>query len=317
MKKAVFIIPYFGEVPIYVEAWYKSALLNDSFNFLIISDNEEFKKYECNNITVNISTFEDFKQRIQNKFEFDICLNKPYKLCDYKPVYGRVLKDEISDYEYWGFCDMDMIFGNLSTFLDKYIANKCLKIGKNGHMSLFRNNDDVNNLFMSKKGPLYYKDVFQNDMIFGFDEMQGLDVIFKNEGIESKKIILGDVSPVYSEYKNIHSSNRYQICTFKNGKCYFGLKNKKEETALWQEVAYIHFQKKTPSVPKNLNIMKTFYLNSSGIVLESIDREKHFYDFKDFNSRFEKCRYLIYKIIHYITGNPKRILFRIKANKYL
>ena len=41
-------------------------------------------------------TFESLRNRIQKLYDFKISLEKPYKLCDYKPAYGEIFKPEIS-----------------------------------------------------------------------------------------------------------------------------------------------------------------------------------------------------------------------------
>lgn len=40
------------------------------------------------------------KERIQRIFDFPISLERPYKLCDYKPSYGEVFKDELAGYDF-------------------------------------------------------------------------------------------------------------------------------------------------------------------------------------------------------------------------
>ena len=53
------------------------------------------------------------KERIQRIFDFPISLERPYKLCDYKPSYGEVFKDELAGYDFWGNCDIDLVWGNI------------------------------------------------------------------------------------------------------------------------------------------------------------------------------------------------------------
>ena len=69
----------------------------------------------------NIDNLNLFK----NKFDFDISLERPYKLCDFKPTYGYVFYDLIKDYKFWGHCDTDIIWGRIDNFItsdamDKY-----------------------------------------------------------------------------------------------------------------------------------------------------------------------------------------------------
>ena len=40
--------------------------------------------------------------------------HKAYKLCGCKPFYGVIHKEELRGYDYWGFGDIDLIYGDLS-----------------------------------------------------------------------------------------------------------------------------------------------------------------------------------------------------------
>ena len=43
-KKVAIIIPYFGSFPNYFDYWLKSALANKDFDFLIFTDNSNYRK---------------------------------------------------------------------------------------------------------------------------------------------------------------------------------------------------------------------------------------------------------------------------------
>ena len=49
-------------------------------------------------------------------FDFAITLHTPYKLCDYKPAYGEIFAPELSGYDFWGYGDMDLVFGDLRAY---------------------------------------------------------------------------------------------------------------------------------------------------------------------------------------------------------
>lgn len=67
-----------------------------------------------------------------------------YKLCDFKPMYGVIFSDYLHQYDLGGMCDVDMIFGSLKTFLNDDILSKFDKIYQLGHLTLYRNNLEVN-----------------------------------------------------------------------------------------------------------------------------------------------------------------------------
>ncbi len=127
--KICLVIPYFGDFPNYFDLWLNSCEHNPEINFLIFTDNKEKYVYPSNVKVVNI-TFQELKEKIQSKFDFKICLSRPYKLCDYRPAYGYIFEEYLKDFDFWGHCDLDVIFGNLKQFLTKDILNNYEKIYK-------------------------------------------------------------------------------------------------------------------------------------------------------------------------------------------
>ena len=94
-------------------------------------------------------TLVKMKTLAQNVLGFDVCLDRPYKCCDFKPIYGLIFKEYVSEYEYWGHCDFDLIFGDLQSFFDRYDLYKYDRFIPLGHLSLYRNTDEVNRLSLS------------------------------------------------------------------------------------------------------------------------------------------------------------------------
>ena len=170
MKKCIFIIPYFGKFPNYFELFLKSCEYNPSFNWLFISDCVYEGKLPSN-VCIKKMSFKELQKKFQNKFDFKISLNTPYKLCDYKPSYGYVFEEEIKDFKYWGHCDIDTLMGDLAKFLKDDFLENYDKIFCLGHMIIYKNNYENNRVFMSAvNGQEWYKDVFQTDKIKIFDE---------------------------------------------------------------------------------------------------------------------------------------------------
>lgn len=111
MKIAI-IIAYFGKLPEYIQLFLDSCKLNYGFEWLIFSDDDTTYNYPSNVHLIKMN-FGECKKLIQSKFDFEITLSKPQKLCDYKCAYGVIFEDYIQDYDWWGHCDLDQIFGNL------------------------------------------------------------------------------------------------------------------------------------------------------------------------------------------------------------
>lgn len=168
MKSICIIIPYFGELPAIFPFWLQSAFRNPTIDFLFFTDGPIVEE---KNIRVYKTTFQEFRTRIQKKFDFPISLSSPYKICDYRGAYGFIFEEEIRSYDFWGFGDIDLIYGNIRSFLtDEILSNHKVLLGF-GHLTIYRNNAECNRFFMSAvPGCLFYKDVFTHPRACLFDE---------------------------------------------------------------------------------------------------------------------------------------------------
>ncbi|SEL72997.1 hypothetical protein SAMN04487770_11615 [Butyrivibrio sp. ob235] len=175
-KHIAIIVPYFGNLPNCFKAWWISALKNPMLEFWFFTDNEHIKSE--GNIRVEHMFFSDFAKLIQNNYDFTIQCPQPYKLCDFKPVYGEVFKDRLKDYDYWGYCDVDMVFGNVKRFITDDILEKHDKIFVDGHISIFRNDNRMNTIYRSQGNyPEYnFQEAFTTSDSCYFDEYRGMEL---------------------------------------------------------------------------------------------------------------------------------------------
>lgn len=181
------IICYFGNWPSWFGYFLESCRYNPEIDWLIFSDNNLPHNTE-NNIKFFHFRKEDFNRLATRKLGFPIVIQDPYKLCDFKPTYGKIFEDYIKDYSFWGYCDIDVIFGKISGFFSHKLFERFDIISTyqgflSGPFCLFRNKKEINNLF--QKHPNYIS-VFQNPEHVGFDE----NIIKKiNTGYSIKKIV--------------------------------------------------------------------------------------------------------------------------------
>ena len=118
------ILPYYGKFPNYFPLWLKSAGANPSFTFMIFTDIDMSGYNIPPNVQVHHMTFEDIKKMISPHLDFDFVCDTPYKLCDYRPMFGLIFEDYLSGYDFWGFCDSDVIFGDMSKYINDDIDRK-------------------------------------------------------------------------------------------------------------------------------------------------------------------------------------------------
>jgi len=185
MSKCTFIIPYYGEFPEYFQLFLNSCKYNPDFEWLIFTDNRKAYSWP-KNVHVHYESFKKMQERVYNAFPFHPELKTPYKLCDLKPMYGYLFSDYLKKTDFWGYCDCDLIFGNLNLFITDSLLDSYDKIFSLGHCSLIRNTEKNNTRFMQPlNGRPIYQEVLQSNRIFTFDESYlptNINEIFKQSG---------------------------------------------------------------------------------------------------------------------------------------
>jgi hypothetical protein len=192
--KAAFVIPYYGRLPDYFDVWLISATHNPKFDFLFFTDLVYDGELPANVKFITIS-FDDLKEKIQGLFSFPISLEGPYKFCDFRPAFGLIFQEYLEGYDFWGNCDIDLVFGQIDRFITEDLLASYERIQYMGHFTLNRNIKKVNSLFL-KKGSLYsYKRVFSSVENFAFDESGGMfQLALKNGVSQYAARIMVDVS---------------------------------------------------------------------------------------------------------------------------
>lgn len=136
------------------------------------------------------TTLKCIKDVADRIFNFDVELGTPYKLCDYKVAYGLIFQEELRQYDFWGYCDSDMVLGNIRKYITDEILEGYDKILPLGHLSIYRNTDEINRRFMECPDIMDYHEVFSSPRIFQFDETPGIYAMYKKEVGECWNIFL-------------------------------------------------------------------------------------------------------------------------------
>ena len=79
----------------------------------------EIPKVVYENTTFIKTSFADYCLRVSKALDINFSPSNAYKLCDLRPFYGIIHKDELRDYKYWGYGDIDLIYGDLNLVLTK------------------------------------------------------------------------------------------------------------------------------------------------------------------------------------------------------
>ncbi|MBF9696808.1 hypothetical protein IHQ76_08385 [Bifidobacterium dentium] len=172
---------YFGKMRPDFTMWLQSCKANPTIDFLVFTDQQWDKLPE--NVHFLHMSFSECKKLVQSKFDFQISLVTPYKLCDFKPAFGYIFSEYIKGYDFWGWCDFDMVFGDIRAFITEDVLSRYDKILQFGHLSLMRNTAQNNQVFELRGESLDYRIVFSQNKIFVFDEIIGIYSFYKHLGL--------------------------------------------------------------------------------------------------------------------------------------
>ena len=266
MNSIALVIPYFGKFNNYFHLWLESAKQNSTIDFHIYTD-QHLENFA--NIKVHQTSLSETSDLIVRKLskileDNNFCnvkvggVKSPYKLCDYKPIYGLIFDEDLQDYDFWGHCDVDLIFGDIRKFITDDILNKYDRILSRGHFTLYRNNKETNLTFLlshnNNVGIPSFETVYTSDESYAFDEWPGLSRIWKalkNDRLYDE-IVFDDIAVLkghfvsYQKIKTMDVGVSNAIFEYGKGRLYRHLLRSGKKVV--QETMYAHFQKRPMSV---------------------------------------------------------------------
>ncbi len=129
----------------------ESCKRNPNINWLLYGD-LLLEKEMPKNIQFIRATLDDFNILTSQKLGIRVKLNNPYKLCDFRPSFAIIFSEYISTYDYWGYCDLDLIFGNILSILtqNNYTNYDIITTREDslaGHFTIFRNRPLINHMY--------------------------------------------------------------------------------------------------------------------------------------------------------------------------
>jgi hypothetical protein len=178
---------WYGPYPWYLPYFMHSCSFNPTVDFYIITDNLEEIPNQPDNVKIIFRTIEQLKTVAYLKLGFEINIDYPYKLNDFKPAFGFLFPEIVQGYDFWAQSDLDVIFGNLRNFLDEeFLSNyDFISVRQDyatGCFALYRNNEKMNTYFMKS---IHYQQIFSSPKHYCFDECS-----FAYEALKTGKSIL-------------------------------------------------------------------------------------------------------------------------------
>ncbi|MBO2925860.1 MULTISPECIES: DUF6625 family protein [Pseudomonadaceae] len=210
MPSICFVIPYFGSWPFWFPLFLRSCALNPDIDWLLYSD--------CGvpddlpgNVSIEEISYEDYCLLVSQRLQIKFMPRNPYKLCDIKEALGFVHADRLEEYDFWGFGDIDVIYGRLRKYfnverLSRYELLSTHSRRISGHLCLLRNNTRMREAF--RRIPKW-RDLFADEEHHALDEGAFSRIFLWRKNLPAPLFrLVGKFNPMHrcSEFKEAYST---------------------------------------------------------------------------------------------------------------
>lgn len=263
--KTALILVWMGKLPSYFPLWTRTLSANRNYDFLLFTDQPAMTT--ADNLKIIRMSFDQVRAYIARQLALDAQLTHPYKLCDFKPAYGEIFREYLQGYSHWGCCDMDLLFGDLDTFITPELQNAYPKLFSRGHLTIYRNESSINTAWR-RSTSIDAKKIMTSPEVYLFDEWSGIHRVFEELGLgQYNAEVMGDVRVHSSRVECTNIKNyRPQVFIWQNGRVkqyYIGADGQPAST----ELAYIHFQKRKIAIPDpTVYTSETMVLNPESVL---------------------------------------------------
>lgn len=325
-NKIAILMTWYGPLPPYFDAWLRSAEKNPDVDFLCFSDADI--QSASPNIICHRMSFEEQVELCAEKMKRKVSFAGAYKFCDARPFFGIIFEDYLKDYDFWGYCDIDLVFGKIRNFLTDDLLEKTERFFPYGHLSVFKNDEKMKHLYDLPGGIYSMQEIFEGKEKTTPEEYGGINRICQ------KNHISWYTQPDFADFKVFypnrlemgHGKPNYQkqIFVWQDGRAW----QIYEENGVQkrQELIYMHWQKRKPVLEGTLTEQAymiltpdRIYVSEDPQILETIDYEKWNPSLSEKQKKQCKGRYLRKKLLDFAKSDmgTKRIWLRQKIYKKL
>jgi len=266
MQKVAIVIPYFGSWPEWFDIFLETCKYNGTIKWIFFTDCKTPKKTP-KNVQFESLSLEEFNCLASKKTGLKTKIKRAYKVCDFRPVYAEIFEQYLTEFEFWGWGDIDVIYGDLDHIfrpknLEKYDIISARRRRTAGVLTVLRNTRKMNKIY--RKSPDHEK-ILEDEIGYAFDEKG----VFKDRRVVSMtEIIKGhaksmEINYLFWDYaKTDKKMNKEDLKMYwRDGKIY-NSKNGKE-------VYLYHFLDRKENenfhVPKSIDPSNGFLVGRNGI----------------------------------------------------
>jgi len=151
MNSICIVIPYFGKWPAWMPYYLESCRFNNTVNWLLYTDCGTPENLPSN-VRVVETAYHDYCALVSQRLGIQFYPENPYKLCDIKPLLGYIHADALQGFDFWGFGDIDLVYGDLRAYFNQSRLNRNDLLSTHarrvsGHLCLLRNTEQMRTAF--------------------------------------------------------------------------------------------------------------------------------------------------------------------------
>jgi hypothetical protein len=170
MNSIILLIDYFGQWPEWFPLYLETCRQNPTIDWLFHSDCAwQFGTFP-NIKYVHISR-QEYLSRVNESLGIRFTLANNYKVCDLRPTFGILHSVDIIGYDFFGYGDVDVLYGNLRQFCTQDVLMKHVfsthAWGLSGHFALLRNTSAIREAFLAVPD---WRAILENPLPQRFDE---------------------------------------------------------------------------------------------------------------------------------------------------
>jgi len=272
LTRIAVIAVYIGKLPNWTQLWLKTCANNPGIQFFLATDQVDSLTSLPDNVSPIPVTLSGLRDRFSEVAGFKVELPVPYKICDYKPLFGLVFSEYLRSFRYWAHVDMDMLFGNISAFIPWESIEQYERLFHRGHFALFRNTDTGNNLFRLPHPDFPLERFFCNPKYMLFDETVGMVRLLEHNKFPQfeRNDVIGDLTHKSPRMALTNKSldRRCEAFAINDGRAIQIYENHgRIET---REFMYFHFQKRYYPAPdfREFSEVNNFLITPQGFIPE-------------------------------------------------
>lgn len=170
------VIDYFqGKWPEWFPLFLETCRWNPTVNWLFHTDCPVVETH-IDNVAFQHMTYEAYVDHVNRKLNVRFHPKSNYKLCDLRPMYGVLWEEDIRGFDFFGYGDLDVVYGNIRDFYtSEVLENDVISTHEwclSGHLCLLRNCEPVKLAFERIPG---WKSMLELDVHARLDEDYFID----------------------------------------------------------------------------------------------------------------------------------------------